>query len=104
MLDYFKDIEDKFKINISGKYNAGVYHCANCDFNSILDNSSIFKHMKGIALFRGNVFAIVECPKCFKDWYFHIKDSEEEKGNYYYFKEFVRRGENRFYNEKGEKR
>jgi hypothetical protein len=93
-------VEPRFKIGLTGEYNAGVNSCPECDHSP----SPLMAHAIGIADAPIGTVVIIECPKCFTKWYFHIREYADPKiGHYSYFKEFIKNGMNIHFNEKGEK-
>jgi hypothetical protein len=90
------NIESKYKTNLSGEYHAGINYCPDCgEFPSPLLANAI-----GIANAPIGDVIIIECPKCFTHWYFHIRDEEGKEGHYYYFKKFIEYGINPHFIEK----
>ena len=91
------EVEPKYKIGLTGEYNAGVLDCPECDFSP----SPLMAHAIGIADAPIGTVVVIECPKCYTKWYFHIRDTVVPKGHYAYFKEFVELGMNIHYDENG---
>jgi hypothetical protein len=54
---------------------------------------NVYKHITGFADSNiGNV-AMVECPKCFYNWFFHSRINEMNGGSYFYFYQYMKNGE-----------
>jgi len=91
-------INPKYKIQLTGKYNAGISKCRNCgcDLLGHPKHGNVYQHIIGFADAPNGYFAIVECPECFEKWYFHARTY---CGSVYeYFLEFIEDGMNPHFN------
>ena len=82
------EIDLKYKIPLTGKYNAGVSDCPECNCNILAHpkHGNLYQHIIGFS----DGYAIVECPECFTKWYFHARTYG---GSVYdYFLEFIEEG------------
>jgi len=79
-------IDLRYKIRLQGTYWAGINTCPRCGFNPDTITSEII----GFADSNMGLMTIVECPRCFKKWYFHTRDLEQ--GQYKYFKMWIKLG------------
>jgi hypothetical protein len=91
-------IDIKYKIPLTGKYNAGISRCLECDCN-LLDHpkhGNTYQHIIGFANASSGYYAIVECPECFEKWYFHARTYGGTV--YEYFLEFIKEGVSKHFN------
>ncbi|MFW5847477.1 MAG: hypothetical protein ACOCVF_00970 [bacterium] len=67
-------INSKYKIPLTGSYNRGVYICNNCNLKLLGDNpfGGVADHIIGFADSKIGLVCIIECPKCFEKWFFHV--------------------------------
>ena len=86
-------IDLKYKISLQGKYWAGVNTCPECEYLPI---PTVTHHIIGFADTNNGIMAIIECPKCFEKWHFHARNAE--LGIYYYFKLFIKSGDQKHFN------
>ncbi|MBF0553665.1 MAG: hypothetical protein HQK96_03825 [Nitrospirae bacterium] len=88
------EIDIKYRINLSGIYNAMIDICPKCG-NRMVENQQLYKNCKGVASHPGMGDVLVfECDKCFKTFFFHCTESF-----YHYFIMMCEKWKkNRFYN------
>jgi hypothetical protein len=73
------EIDSKYRLNLTGIYNAGVLHCPNCS------NDLSYKDMLGFSEWYGNTVLIQECSNCFEKSFFHA-----DAGTYKFFLEIIK--------------
>lgn len=59
----------KYKTRLKGEYWAGISSCPHCDYKVDL----ITKYCIGFADSNIGEMVMMECPECFKFWYFHAR-------------------------------
>lgn len=64
-------INKKYIVPLVGYYNAMFCECRDCGHSVIND---LFNHIIGFSDSDTGMVAIVECPKCFEKFYFHVDD------------------------------
>ncbi len=67
----FDKVALKYRIPLTGVYNAGIFFCLEC--GQSLDIGNV-KNVVGIAEENGLAVMVVECPRCFEKSYSHISD------------------------------
>lgn len=89
-------IDIKYKIPLTGKYNAGVYRRVECGVELLTGekHGSVYNHVIGAADAYIGAVVVVECPQCFSKWYFHAGNTEVGGGAYGYFVRAIEEGEN----------
>jgi hypothetical protein len=78
----FEEVDIKYRIPLQGKYWKGINSCPHCGFYP----DSVTGEIIGFADSDIGLMVICECPKCFKKWRFHARDS------YKYFKLWIQNG------------
>jgi len=85
-----KEIDIRYKIDLSGQYNPGLTRCPDCDWSIWDGDGSVYNECCGIAETTVGTYMVIECPKCFTHYYFHIR-LVQENGHYEYFLKCVER-------------
>lgn len=66
------EIDAKYKTHLVGVYNKAVDICPYCG-NRMYDR--LFENCKGFAESDYGLMMVIECDKCFGNFYFHARDS-----------------------------
>lgn len=92
-----KPVDSKYKIQLTGKYNAGICRCHECGCFLLTHPAygNVYQHIIGFANAPNGYYAIVECPECFEKWYFHARTYGGSV--YEYFLEFIEAGQNKHF-------
>lgn len=85
-----KEIDIKYKKNITGVYNKAVDVCPYCGNRM---TGRLFDNCKGIASVNYGDMMLIECDKCFETFYFHGDEF------YFYFLQAIKEGTNKFFQE-----
>lgn len=93
-------IDLKYKISLKGKYNAGVCTCRECKTELLQgEHGNVHKHIIGFSDAYIGLVAVVECPVCFCNWYFHARDTAYE-----HFLDFMEEGYLKHFDKEGRKK
>jgi len=91
------EIDLKYMIPTKGKYNAGVYKCRECDCDLLHGvHGNVHRHIIGFSNAYIGLVAVVECPVCFCNWYFHARNTAYE-----HFLEFMEEGHLKHFDKSG---
>jgi len=85
-------IDNKYKIPYHGTYHKGINDCPHCGFhllNDLKDDDVFSNYCCGFSNTEIGLLMVIECPKCFKKWSFHV-----DQNFYDYFLESVDGGSN----------
>lgn len=79
-------VHPKLIIRERGEFNRRVIDCPHCEYNFKHDVKSLLSNCIGVSSTSFGTMAIIQCPKCFDYWKFHMG-----KVNYEIFKDVINR-------------
>lgn len=80
------EVDIKYKVPLTGTYNAGVFECPYCNHNIL---EEFYNHICGFCESHIGMVKITECPNCYEKYYSHASEHD-----YILFLDAVREGRN----------